>query len=211
GLDGGNERSPATVPVPRLGGVGVARGALLRAVVAGVATPWLVCTALVSALGLVDDLRPLRAGLRFALQLALAGAFVAWVGPPSRLLLVPGCELALPPALAAALAVLFLVGVLNIYNFMDGMDGLAGTQAVCAGIALAATGPGLAPLVLAAASAGFLVPNFPPAKIFLGDAGSTALGFGLAALGVGAPSLPFATVVVALAPFLLDGTFTILR
>src|SRR5262249_35301710 len=70
-LDEVNERSLHTVPVPRLGGVGVALGALLMAVVAGVATPWLVCTALVSALGLVDDLRPLRAGLRFALQLAL--------------------------------------------------------------------------------------------------------------------------------------------
>jgi UDP-N-acetylmuramyl pentapeptide phosphotransferase/UDP-N-acetylglucosamine-1-phosphate transferase len=211
-FDTPNERSLHTVPVPRLGGVGVALGALATAGLAGAPLPWLVTTTLVSALGFVDDLRPVRAGVRFLGHVALAGALVAWAGAPARVVVVPGVTLALPPALGAGLAVLFLVATLNIYNFMDGMDGLAGTQALCAGVALwAATGRPEA-LLLAAASAGFLVHNYPPATIFLGDAGSTALGFGLAALGVlGAGRTPIATVLVALAPFLLDGTFTILR
>jgi UDP-N-acetylmuramyl pentapeptide phosphotransferase/UDP-N-acetylglucosamine-1-phosphate transferase len=118
--------------------------------------------------------------------------------------------------------VLWLIAVLNLYNFMDGMDGLAGTQAAGAGCALAA---GFAAhghldlaalaLVMAAGSAGFLLHNAPPARIFMGDAGSTFLGFGFAALaitGVARPDpLPFAVAPLALAPFLLDGTFTLFR
>jgi UDP-N-acetylmuramyl pentapeptide phosphotransferase/UDP-N-acetylglucosamine-1-phosphate transferase len=217
-LDTPNERSLHTIPVPRLGGTGVVVGALPLAAALGVPAPWLGATALIAALGLLDDLRPLPAAVRFAVQVAIVAGFVAWLGAPARVLLVPGVALAVP----APVTVLFLVAALNIYNFMDGMDGLAGTQAVGAGGALAVACAvighddlALAALLLAAASGGFLVHNLPPARLFLGDAGSTALGFGLPALGLLAarrtPAVPFATVAVALAPFLLDGTFTILR
>jgi UDP-N-acetylmuramyl pentapeptide phosphotransferase/UDP-N-acetylglucosamine-1-phosphate transferase len=117
----------------------------------------------------------------------------------------------------------FLVGLLNIYNFMDGMDGLAATQAVGAAMAFAtcfiASGHedlALLSLALLGASGGFFVHNAPPAKLFMGDVGSTFLGFSFAAmtlLGVARPVQPLALspALFALAPFLLDGSFTLLR
>ena len=102
------------------------------------------------------------------------------------------------------------------------MDGLAGTQAACAGIAIAIAGASHGhadiawiALALAASSAGFLFHNMPPAKLFMGDGGSTLLGFSFAALalmgaGRGDP-VPFACAPLALAPFLLDGVFTLFR
>jgi UDP-N-acetylmuramyl pentapeptide phosphotransferase/UDP-N-acetylglucosamine-1-phosphate transferase len=107
---------------------------------------------------------------------------------------------------------------------MDGIDGLAASQAIIAGVAfgvagaivgnqlVAAAGP-----LLAAASAGFLIQNVPPARLFMGDVGSTFLGFSfagltlLANLGVGGERLPLLFGVVVLAPFLFDGLATLAR
>jgi Fuc2NAc and GlcNAc transferase len=230
-LDIPNERSLHTKPVPRLGGAAILLGTLAvsAAVLPGAGPPvaadvcaWLVASLALAALGLYDDLRSLGAGLRFAVQILVAGAFVGFLGVPDRVVMLATSAVVLPSALLAPMLVVWIVAVLNIYNFMDGMDGLAGAQAVGAGMALAvgctAHGHGdLAFLaaVAAAAAAGFLVHNAPPAKIFMGDAGSTFLGFGFAALAVmgarRADPVPFVAVPVALAPFLLDGTFTILR
>jgi UDP-N-acetylmuramyl pentapeptide phosphotransferase/UDP-N-acetylglucosamine-1-phosphate transferase len=108
----------------------------------------------------------------------------------------------------------------NLYNFMDGIDGLAGGQAVLASLGLAAVAFGLAEplagallLALAAASAGFLLFNRPRASIFMGDAGSTAIGFFLAAVPFAAASrpVPVLAVVLALSLFVLDATSTLLR
>jgi UDP-N-acetylmuramyl pentapeptide phosphotransferase/UDP-N-acetylglucosamine-1-phosphate transferase len=170
----------------------------------------------------VDDLRPLRVGARLLLQFACAGVFCVLAGIPHGISLVAPAVLALPPALSLVLWSFFIVAVLNIFNFMDGMDGLAGTQAVGAALGIGAAfalshQPALAALcaLIAAASAGFLFQNVPPAKIFMGDAGSTFLGFSFAALAViGAdlePAMPAPVFALALAPFLLDGTMTLLR
>jgi Fuc2NAc and GlcNAc transferase len=230
-LDRPNERSLHDTPVPRLGGVGILAGTVAGALVAWLPSPatperdmrvWAGAALAVAALGLGDDLRSLRASVRLFLQIAFAAAFVALVGVPERFALANGAALSLPATIAGPLVVIWLIAVLNIYNFMDGMDGLAGTQAVGAGCAL---GAGFAAhghldlaalaLAMAAGSAGFLLHNAPPARIFMGDAGSTFLGFGFAALaitGVARPDpLPFAVTPLALAPFLLDGTFTLFR
>jgi UDP-N-acetylmuramyl pentapeptide phosphotransferase/UDP-N-acetylglucosamine-1-phosphate transferase len=126
---------------------------------------------------------------------------------------------------ALVLAFAWVALVTNIYNFMDGIDGLAGSQAIVAGLALALAG-GLVrnPLVavggalIAAAAAGFLLHNLPPpARLFMGDVGSTFLGFTFAGLtllgnlGVGGGRLPFEFGVVVLAPFLFDGVVTLAR
>ncbi len=114
-----------------------------------------------------------------------------------------------------------LVWVLNLFNFMDGIDGIASVEAitVCVGGALlyALIGvPALAatPLLLAASVAGFLVWNFPPAKIFMGDAGSGFLGIALGGLTLqaawAAPQLLWAWLIL-LGVFVLDATFTLLR
>jgi UDP-N-acetylmuramyl pentapeptide phosphotransferase/UDP-N-acetylglucosamine-1-phosphate transferase len=230
-LDRPNERSLHKTPVPRLGGVAIALAtwfglgtvhALQRSMPGKFEIAWLVTSALVAALGLVDDLRPLRASARLLLQVACAALFCLLAGIPRGISLVAPLTIVLPPAISFALWVLFIVAVLNLFNFMDGMDGLAGTQALGAALGIGGAfavshQPSLVALcaLLAAASAGFLVHNFPPAKIFMGDAGSTFLGFSFAALAViGAdqePGLPVSTFAFALAPFLLDGTLTLAR
>ena len=226
-----NERSLHTLPVPRLGGVGIAIAvwAVMGAVlVLGPGRPakdvlvWLAASVVTAATGLVDDLRPVSAGVRMAIQLAIALAFTLVIGAPAQIALAEGVTLSLPVWATTAVWVVWIVGVLNIYNFMDGMDGLAGSQAIGAGLALAV---GLAAHghndlallagLLAMASAGFFVHNVGPARIFMGDAGSTMIGFTFAALALSAHArpdpLPLPVVPLALAPFLLDGTFTILR
>jgi len=116
-------------------------------------------------------------------------------------------------------ALLFTVWMINLYNFMDGMDGFAGGMAVIGFSTLAWLGQAdigfvSVCLTVAAASAGFLVHNFPPAKIFLGDTGSTALGF-LAAMcslwGSKSGLFPFWVAILVFSPFIVDATVTLLR
>jgi UDP-N-acetylmuramyl pentapeptide phosphotransferase/UDP-N-acetylglucosamine-1-phosphate transferase len=224
-VDRPNERSAHVTPTPRLGGIGVMLAFIPLAVAAvllegGGARALAVvgATAAISVLGLIDDLRPLRARWRFGVQLVVACGVVAvsWPELAAAWTLLP-----LPPWLLAPISVLWIVWLTNLYNFMDGIDGLAGGQAVIAGaaIALAArvTGGGLQgtlALAMGAAALGFLVFNFPPASIFMGDVGSTAIGFFFASLpflpgGKGAVSVE--VVGLALALFVLDATTTLVR
>ncbi len=222
-LDRPNERSLHTLPTPRLGGLGLVGATLLvvlpLAMHAHSETRALLgASAGVACLGLVDDFRPLPASLRLLVQLAASAAFLWLVGVP-KALLFSNVSIELPPIVIGALLTIWMTGVLNIYNFMDGMDGLAGSQAVTAGagtaVLMAAGAPELTLVsaVLAASSGGFLMHNFPPARIFMGDAGSTFVGFALAALVVLGMhhGVPFAVTALLLTPFLLDGTFTIVR
>jgi UDP-N-acetylmuramyl pentapeptide phosphotransferase/UDP-N-acetylglucosamine-1-phosphate transferase len=126
--------------------------------------------------------------------------------------------------LAVPLAFIWIAVLTNVYNFMDGIDGLAASQAIIAGLALAAAGwlegnplLGACGGLLAAASSGFLVFNLPPARVFMGDVGSTFLGFSFAGLtllgnlGVGGGRLPVEFGVIVLAPFLFDSLVTLGR
>lgn len=228
-LDHPNERSLHATPVPRLGGVAIVAASWASVLVAWLASSrdlhlgsWLASSFPIALLGLVDDVRPLRAGVRMVLQLAASAAFCLYVGVPDAYVAARGLTVAVPHALAVAGLVIWLTGVLNIFNFMDGMDGLAGSQAISASLALAVAGLGanrpelvVMGLAVGGASAGFLAHNAPPASIFMGDAGSTYLGFSLAvAVVLGAarePALPVSVAPLALAPFLFDGTFTLLR
>src|SRR5574338_496499 len=123
--------------------------------------------------------------------------------------------------LGAGLAAVYLVWLLNLYNFMDGIDGIASVEAICVCIGGAMlyvlagqTVLSAAPLLLGAAVAGFLYWNFPPARIFMGDAGSGFLGIVLATLslqaGWVAPEL-FWSWLILLGVFVCDATFTLLR
>lgn len=224
-VDVPGERSSHVTPTPRGGGIavlgGAAAGMLLLRVGAGVelpGVPLLAAIGLIALTGLADDLRGLPAWLRLLVQTASAAVVVAQGFMLENLPLPAPLDL---PAgvLAPALTWLWLVGVTNLFNFLDGIDGYAGWQAVlgCAG----AIGMGLGPSMSAAAAAtggaaaGFLLRNWHPARIFLGDVGSTALGFFLAACPLTAAPERRAEAVFTMAMllwfFLSDGAYTLVK
>ncbi|MBM3596891.1 MAG: glycosyltransferase family 4 protein [Alphaproteobacteria bacterium] len=183
-----NERSSHAVPTPVGGGIGVLIVLLPALVIYGHATGqlWKLATAaalafLLALVSWVDDMRTLQALPRLA---AHSGA--AALG----MFLLPGPILQgwVPPWLDIGLGVLAWVWFINLYNFMDGIDGITGaeTAAIGFGLFLVASsadtyglslGDGLPALMLAAAAIGFLVWNWHPARVFLGDVGSVPLGF----------------------------------
>ena len=119
------------------------------------------------------------------------------------------------------LTFLWVTGLTNAYNFMDGIDGIAGSQAVVAGTGwmiicgmIDRPEIGVLGLLAASTSLAFLKYNWPPAKIFMGDVGSSFLGYTFALIPLmcreASPALPFAAVLLVW-PFLFDASFTILR
>jgi UDP-N-acetylmuramyl pentapeptide phosphotransferase/UDP-N-acetylglucosamine-1-phosphate transferase len=204
-----NGRSLHIEPIPRVGGWGLVPAALI-AVVAFGATSWLllgVALALFIA-SYADDRKGLPVGTRLAIHCGAAAAVLAW-GP---------FQLPLGLAVPAAIG---LVWITNLFNFMDGADGLAGGMAVFAfsiyGAVAAASG--ISPLAywsmaFAGASAGFLLFNFSPARVFLGDAGSVTVGFFAGAFGVWGWAVgiwPFWFPFLVAAPFFLDASVTLAR
>jgi UDP-GlcNAc:undecaprenyl-phosphate GlcNAc-1-phosphate transferase len=209
GADEPNARSLHERPVPRTGGLAVLLGAALSWVL-GASQIWLILIMALAlgAVSLVDDLRGLSTVTRLAFHL-VACAAISWH--------------LLSPMHYVALAVLIAAGVwiTNLFNFMDGSDGLAGGMATMGfgAYALAAYSSGHQPLAasclaLAAASAGFLSYNFPPARIFLGDVGSIPLGFCVFALGILGwrdDIWPLWFPVLVFAPFIGDATVTLVK
>jgi UDP-N-acetylmuramyl pentapeptide phosphotransferase/UDP-N-acetylglucosamine-1-phosphate transferase len=130
-------------------------------------------------------------------------------------------SLNLPWWLAGILTGLFVIWMINLYNFMDGMDGLAATMAVVGFGALGWLGffrgdeifAGTA-WVMSASSLGFLVFNFPPARIFMGDTGSTVLGYAAAVMILWADQEGIAPLwigILIFSPFIVDSTVTLVR
>lgn len=180
----------------------------------------LLLSLVVAALGLIDDLHPLSARVRLLVQLLTGLAFVMLFELPPSLELSDERAVDIPTCVLAGAVVLFLTANLNIYNFMDGMDGLAATQAATTSLGFALLWDRAGQLEFSSVSAivgasvtGFLVHNMPPARIFMGDAGSTFLGFVFAAFVVLGTKYGIRGTesMLLLAPFLCDGAFTILR
>ena len=209
-LDRPNERSLHASPVPRSGGLAIIAGVAAGAALQPLTPALLVVLAAAGALALVsllDDLLTLPTLLRLAAHLGAAAGVALALGPfgPTGLVVL---------ALALAWSA-------NLYNFMDGADGMAGGMAVLGfgAYALAAQLAGDSALAalsacIALAAGVFLLANFPPAKIFMGDAGSVPLGFLAGALGLlgwreGAWPLWFPMLVFA--PFACDATLTLLK
>lgn len=210
-LDRPNERSLHTTPTPRSGGL-VATPVVLAAwiaVPAGVPWPVWVACALLFVVSALDDLRSLPVVARFACHLAAAALATLGLGPQPW------------DPFTIFLAVLAIGWMTNLYNFMDGADGLAGGMAVIGfgAYGLAAwlgADPSLAVAawVLAGVAAGFLAWNFPPAKVFLGDAGSIPFGGMAGALGLLGWSRglwPTWFPLLVFAPFILDASVTLAR
>nr|WP_242469346.1 glycosyltransferase family 4 protein [Rhabdochromatium marinum] len=237
-LDHPNARSLHQQPIPRTGGValvvGLGAGWLLW-----VLTEWLLMGAwplaagdgrrltalmlavlLVGGVSFLDDWRDLSPRDRLLAHL-LAAAILIGAGMGWERLELPGLLWSWPPLLAWPLSVMLIVWMINLYNFMDGMDGLAASMAVFGFGALAGLGAlhgamlfaALNGLVVAAAL-GFLRVNFPPARLFMGDLGSSVLGVlaaGLSLWGAEQGLFPLWVAWLAFSPFILDATWTLLR
>lgn len=226
-LDVPNQRSSHTQPTPRGGGLAIVLGFSLAMLVLFfsdlLSLPHLLAFmgggGLVAAVGFIDDHRPLAARWRLVAHfMAAALGLIGLGGIPALQVFGSTFELGW---IGCVLAAFYLVWVLNLYNFMDGIDGIAGVEAVTVSLSgallywlLGQSAAVLLPALLAAASAGFLFWNFPPARIFMGDAGSGYLGLilGLLALQAGfvEPSLLWSWLIL-LGVFIVDATLTLVR
>ena len=202
-----NSRSSHAVPTPSAGGLAfvavLACWLVLHAENYAPALPLAIGGTLVAALGLVDDLRDVPPAIRLVCHLLVVAACVLWLVEPGVLLL--------------AVLTAGLVWWLNLYNFMDGIDGIAASQgaAYAGGILLLADAGAshLFAAALLAACAGFLLFNWAPAKIFMGDAGSGFLGLATGVLALwlwhAGELSPVASAILLLV-FWFDATYTLI-
>ena len=211
-IDQPGERRSHVVATPRGGGISVVLATLAATLMLAIHWPghaqmlasFALGLTMVAGIGWVDDHRPLSPGLRLAVQ-GLAGAVLGW-----------GFHASGDSLLTSTLAVVAVMALVNVWNFMDGIDGLATSQALLAAAALGmvlGSGPwAWLAAAAAAALAGFLPFNFPRARIFLGDVGSGAIGYVLAALLIAAlihrPG-HWALLLLPFAAFLVDASFTL--
>ena len=200
-LDIPTDRGSHEVPKPRLGGVAIVLAFYLTMVTAMIAgfdplpgvdskAGIFVAAAMIAAVGFIDDLRGLDAKLKLVAQLAAAGT-VVFSGVLLEEISIPLIgTVSLGPA-AIPLTILWITAIVNFYNFIDGLDGLAAGVGMIAAVFLvllgfAAGDPALGMIYAAIAGVlfGFLRYNFPPARIFMGDCGSTFIGFMFAVLSI---------------------------
>lgn len=226
-VDVPNGRSSHSLPTPRGGGVAIVLSFVfaLPVLTATGLIPWSFIWPLLGAgiftavVGFLDDHGHIAARWRLLAHFLAAAWAMYWMNglPPLHVL---GVEFKLG-YLGHVLAAFYLVWMLNLYNFMDGIDGIAGVEAVsvCLGACLIYWLSGnqsmiWPPLLLAMAVLGFLYWNFPPARVFMGDAGSGFLGITLGIFSIQAAwsSPRFLWVwLILLAVFIVDSTFTLIR
>lgn len=226
-IDIPNERSSHTVPTPRGGGVAIVISFLVAVPLLALLNllDWNEAIALLGAgtgialLGFLDDLGHIAARWRLLGHFSGAAWVLFWLGGFPQLTIL---DYRLPlGSLGHVLGLLYIVWLLNLYNFMDGIDGLASVEAITVslgGVLLyVITGHFneiWAPIALTCATTGFLVWNFPPARIFMGDAGSGFLGISLATLSLQAGNIDsqlFFGWLILLGVFIVDSTMTLIR
>lgn len=226
-IDQPNHRSSHSVPTPRGGGLGIVAAFLLSLAYlvlsdhlnADVFLAFFGGGLLVAGIGYWDDRHDLSAKVRLLGHFIAAVWAVIWIGGISQLEL--GFTTLDWGLIGNIVSVLGIVWLLNLYNFMDGIDGIAASEAVfVAGVGgllllnAGAKGLGLTSLALAAACAGFLFWNWPPARIFMGDVGSGFLGYSLAVLLLISDretSVSLWVWVLLMSVFVVDATVTLLR
>lgn len=223
-LDQPNARSLHHRPTPRTGGI-----AVLAAIAVGIGTQalvggtlhgclWMLSVIPIALISFMDDRRGVGVLPRLLVHCLAAGMLLAMLGPGEPWILPVLGEV--PAFISLSIQGTVVVWMINLYNFMDGMDGFAGGMALIGFSALAILG-GIAgstmymkiSLVIAIASGGFLVWNFPPARLFLGDVGSSSLGFLMAGMllwgqrnSIVHPGLG----LLVFSPFVIDASVTLL-
>jgi Fuc2NAc and GlcNAc transferase len=229
-VDVPNERSSHLAPIPRMGGVPMVVATVLAfefwtflavgEVLSIKGLRSVILYALVMCvLGFWDDLSNLSPLFRFLVQFAGA-SLLLWACVGESLVLSVG-DIILPLQFVIPACAVWVVWMVNLYNFMDGIDGIAGGEAAvtsCFFFLVFAnhgeTGWAVINLFVAAASIGFLIHNWPPARVFMGDAGSAFLGafFGMqSVVAASMTSIPFLVLVLPFTNFIFDTTATLIR
>ncbi|WP_137936947.1 glycosyltransferase family 4 protein [Chitinivorax sp. B] len=221
-----NHRSSHEKPTPGGGGIGIVITGTLAATYFLFTQPWQLFIGFILALplaiiGLIDDIYPAPARLRFGLQLILNTLLVtAFTYQP---ILSGSNDLSFLGILFNVALIFFGIWWINLFNFMDGIDGIAGTQAISmllTGVMLSmlTTSASHSNLILqlmlttSAATLGFLILNWPPARIFMGDVGSTWLAFiifTLALMTIHAGWMSYISWLILAAAFVSDATVTL--
>jgi UDP-N-acetylmuramyl pentapeptide phosphotransferase/UDP-N-acetylglucosamine-1-phosphate transferase len=235
-----NERTLHARPIPQTGGLAVIASVVIALVTTasvlaimhpttpllpkgiGSGSLWIVLSMLlVFVVSFIDDSRGLPASLRLGVQAVSALIIVVGVGLTLSSIPIPGGPTIQLGIAAITVSVLFLIWMANLYNFMDGMDGFSGGMTAIGFGFLAYFGWEAGSLVMfpiavfvAMSALGFLVHNFPPARIFMGDAGSITVGFvagTLILLGVRDGIFEFWVPIILFSPFILDASITLMR
>ena len=231
-VDVPNERSSHSVPTPSGAGIVIGAVTLAGYVASSLITDlplsygYLVGAAMICLISWLDDLMSIPYWGRFGVHILGSGLLIADVGYWNEIF-IPAIDVTIPLGPIAGLVVTmgWLVWFITAFNFMDGIDGIAGLQAVVAGVAwavlsssLGLEGTFLFAGIVACSALGFLVHNWSPARIFMGDAGAAFLGFTLAAMPLLAQSgSPASDVVLPIVGvlfvwfFLFDSSITLVR
>lgn len=225
-IDTPNERSSHIIPTPRGGGVAIVISYLIYLfflmffggldILVGLTV--LGSGLIIAILGFLDDHGHINALARLTIHFLVAISVVVALGGFTEVQIFNGMVLGF---VANIIAVLFLVWLLNLYNFMDGINGLASIQAIITAIIMTAlyrlsqsTLNTDILVLLASCTFGFLLWNFPNAKIFMGDAGSGFLGIIMGVLALIAlkySTTLFCAWLICLGVFIVDATFTLIR
>lgn len=225
-LDHPTDRSLHVDPTPRTGGVAIVLVSFIAISLFEIfigsdytLTKMWTLALIVAGISFLDDRSSLSPALRLFIHVSVGIFVVLLVGMPDTFQ-IPGLIIDMPGIVSSTLLVLFIVWFINLYNFMDGMDGLAGGMSVIGFGAISwmawdggNTALALTSLIVASASAGFLILNFPPAKIFMGDTGSSYLGFMAAWFLLWAErerTFPIWAGLLIFSPFIVDATVTLL-
>jgi Fuc2NAc and GlcNAc transferase len=227
-LDLPNSRSSHVVPTPRGGGLAIVAAVTLcllgsmalHLVDQDLAAALLTGGLPIALIGFIDDRREVAARIRLVIHIVAACLSLYLLGglPPLQF----GNIVVDLGIFGDVLGVVAIVWTINLFNFMDGIDGIAASEslfitACAAGLAIvsgAATAVSAPAILVAAASLGFLIWNWPPAKIFMGDVGSGYLGFVVAVFALAEARensvAPFVWLILGGA-FFVDATITLVR
>lgn len=226
-LDIPNDRSSHSLPTPRGGGIAILIATLVGALYLGSALGqlwplgWLAVSALIlGGISYWDDLCHIRPKWRFITQLIVVVVMICVLGGINHVHMINNVYSG--NFLINAIALIAMIWLINLYNFMDGINGIAAGMAiaVCASIlvllklSMSPIDLFILPAMLLASSIGFIVWNFPIAKIFMGDIGSCFIGFlfGVMILQIGHwNGIFYYLIPILLSPFIVDSSVTLIH
>ena len=196
-IDVPNDRSSHSTPIPRGGGIAIVLASLIAYALLSYAgilnfrNLWFISALIIALVGFIDDLHSIPLFPRLITHILIAVLAVYFYGSVTGIYVPFSGQTLSFGNFAPIINIIFIVGFINAFNFMDGIDGLAGVQGIVIGLSWAVVGylSGSQPILImgmifCASCLGFLVFNWEPARVFMGDTGSTYLGFVFGSLPV---------------------------